>query len=182
MKNRENKEFLRVYKELMHYLTIRGLKPTIHRLDNEASKEYKDTITKNGVKYQLTPAQIHRRNLAERAILTFKNHFIAILQGVHSKFPANQWDLLLPQAELTVNLLRNSRLNPRLSSYEQLEGTFNYNTTPLAPMGIKAYAYEMPDNRKTWNEHGKEGWYVGPATEHYKCYKILIKVTLGPHQ
>ena len=52
MKNRENKEFLRVYTELMHYLTIRGLKPTIHRLDNEASKEYKNTMAKNDIKYQ----------------------------------------------------------------------------------------------------------------------------------
>jgi hypothetical protein len=29
------------------------------------------------IKYQLVPPHIHRRNAAERAIRTFKNHFIA---------------------------------------------------------------------------------------------------------
>ena len=45
-------------------------------MDNEAIAEYKHIITLEwGVKYQLVPAHIHRRNAAKRAIYTFKAHF-----------------------------------------------------------------------------------------------------------
>ena len=179
MKSRDEKEFLRVHDEVIEYLEVRGLKPSIQRLDNEASKAYKHQIKNHNMQYELTPAQIHRRNIAERAIQTFKNHFITILAGVDSKFPKNEWDKLLPQAEITINLLRSSRINPNLSAYEQMEGTFDYNKTPLAPLGIKTLAYEMPNSRASWAEHGKEGWYVGPAMEHYQCYEVLIKATKG---
>ena len=118
---------------------------------------------------QLTPAQMHRQNMAERAIQTFKNHFVSMLAGTNSSFPKNEWDLPLPQAELTMNLLRSSRLNPKLSAEEHMNGVFNCNRTPLAPLGIKALACEMPSHRGTWAEHGKEGWHMGPAKEHCQC-------------
>jgi hypothetical protein len=59
-----------------------------------------------GVTYQLVPPDMHRRNAAERAIRTFKAHFLGILTGVSGDFPRHLWDLLLTQAELTLNLLR----------------------------------------------------------------------------
>ena len=48
---------------------------------------------------------VHCCNRAEHAIRTFKDHFIAILAGIDKTFPKSLWDLLLPQAEITVNLL-----------------------------------------------------------------------------
>ena len=86
-------------------------------MDNEASKELKNDIVKYKIKYQLTPPNIHRINAAERAIRTFKNHFIAGLATVDPAFPIREWDRLLPQAELTLNLLRTSRLNPKVSAH-----------------------------------------------------------------
>lgn len=68
MKNKTDTEFLRVHSEVIDYLQSRGFKPTIQRLDNEASKAYTDNITKHNMKFQFTPAQMHRRNIAERAI------------------------------------------------------------------------------------------------------------------
>ena len=56
---------------------------------------------------------------------TFKNHFVAILCGTDPDFPLHIWDRLLPQALLTLNLLRASRINPRLSANAQLHGAFN---------------------------------------------------------
>ena len=179
MKDRTKEEFIRVYDEVIEELTSKGLKPTIQRLDNEVSKAYINNIKKHGMEYQLTPAQIHRRNIAERAIQTFKNHFITILAGTDSNFPKNEWDRLLPQAELTLNLLRTSRINPRLSAEKQQNGVFDYNRTPLAPQGIKVLSYEMPSHRASWAEHGEEGWYIGPARNHYQSYKVLIKRTRG---
>ena len=65
---------------------------------------------------------VHRRNAAERAIQTFKDHFIAGLASVDPQFPIQEWDRLLPQATITLNLLRNARVNPKLSSYAYLFG------------------------------------------------------------
>ncbi len=61
---------------------------------------------------QLVPPDTHRRNLAERAIQTFKSHFIAILAGLDQSFPITLWDRLLPQAILTLNLLRQAKVDP----------------------------------------------------------------------
>ena len=45
-------------------------------LDNEFSTEFKKTIVKDlGASYQLVPPNVHRRNVAERAIRTFKHIF-----------------------------------------------------------------------------------------------------------
>ena len=48
-----------------------------------------------GAKYQLVPPNAHRRNMTERAIRTFKAHFLAILAGVDPDFPKYMWDNLL---------------------------------------------------------------------------------------
>ena len=67
------------------------------------------------VSYQLVPPHVHRVNAAERAIQMFKNHFKAILASIDPDFSLGLWDLLLPQAVLTLNILRSSRSNPKLS-------------------------------------------------------------------
>ena len=56
--------------------------------------------------YQLVPPNVHRLNISERAIVTFKAHFLAILAGVDPNFTKYIWDNLLVQTELTINLLR----------------------------------------------------------------------------
>ena len=74
----------------MTRLEAKGLTVDLQIMDNEASKEYKKTITEQwNVTYQLVPPDMHRRNAAERAIRTFKAHFIAILAGVACDFPSN---------------------------------------------------------------------------------------------
>ena len=54
------------------------------------------------------PINNHRANPAERHTRTFKNHFISMLSSAHAHFPPGSWCHLLHQAELTVNLLRDS--------------------------------------------------------------------------
>ena len=102
----------------MAHLLTRGLSVDLQILDNEASAAYKEAIMlKWHSKFQLVPPEMHRRNQAERAIRTFKDHFLAILAGVDKSFPPYLWDLLLPQAELTLNLLHQSYLNPWISAW-----------------------------------------------------------------
>ena len=86
-------------------------------MDNECSAKFKSTLKEHNIAYELVPPHQHRRNVAERAIRTFKNHFLAGLATCDPDFPIREWDRLNQQAELTLNLLRNSRVNPNLSSW-----------------------------------------------------------------
>ena len=129
------------------------------------------------MEYQLVPPHIHRRNASERAIRTFKNHFIAGLASTDPNFPLSNWCRILPQAELTLTLLRASRLNPKLSAYAQLEGTFDFTCTPLAPPGTPVIIHEKPTTCQTWAPHGMDGWYLGPALHHYQCYRVWVPRT-----
>jgi len=115
--------------------------------------------------------------VAEQAIRTFKNHFIAGLCSVDKDFPIHLWDRLLPQAELTLNLLRGSRLDPTISAWAELHGPFDFNRTPIAPPGIRVLIHEKPSVRGTWAPHAVEGWYLGPALNSYRCYTVWSKDT-----
>jgi hypothetical protein len=136
MKNRGDKDMVRAFDLLIQSLIICGLKPHLQRLDNEASLALRNYLTKQGIEYQLAPPYIHRRNNAERAIQTFKNHFIAGLCSVDPNFSLKLWYKLLPQATITLNLLRKSRINPRMSAYAQLNGHFGFSRTLLAPLAL----------------------------------------------
>ena len=63
--------------------------------------------------YQLAMAHDHRRSIAEKAIQTFKHHFIAILCGTDEIFPHCTCGAgyLLEQAEHTLNMLRPFKNN-----------------------------------------------------------------------
>ena len=87
--------------------------------DNEPSTNFKHLITEElGINYQLVPLDIHRRNTAERAILTFKAHFLPVLAGIAPDFPKLLWDHLLPQTETNLNFLRQATLEPTKLAWE----------------------------------------------------------------
>ena len=73
-----------------------------------------------------------------------------------------------------MNLVRGSRINPKLSAWAQVNGLFDFNRRPLAPPGCRVLVHEKPQNRTTWSPHALDGWYVGPALESYRCYRIWI--------
>jgi hypothetical protein len=144
MKSRSASECVKAYDSVHQELTVKGFKPKLQTLDNEASAALKNFFTENDIAYQLVPPHCHRRNAAERAIGTFKEHFVAGLSSVHPSFPLRLWDRLLPQAEITLNLLRTSRLHPRLSAAAHFHGLVDYNKTDFAPSGCKIIAHEKP--------------------------------------
>jgi hypothetical protein len=116
MKSRSASEWVRAYDHIHQELTAKGFKPKLLTLDNEASAALKHFFTANDVEYQLVPTHCHRRNAAELAIRTFKEHFVAGLASVDPTFPLHLWNMLLPQAEITLDLFRTSRLHPQLSA------------------------------------------------------------------
>jgi hypothetical protein len=119
----------------------------------------------------------HRRNAPERAIQTFKGHFISVLAGVADGFPINQWDKLLPQTILTLNLLRQSNVAPNISAYAYHHGSFDYNQMPPAPMGCAVQFLIKPGRRKTFGEHSEDGFYLKTPEEHYRTHVIFAKKT-----
>jgi hypothetical protein len=102
---------------------------------------------------------------------------VAELSSVDPTFPLHLLDRLLPQAEITLNLLRTSRLHPQLSATARFHGLVDYNKTAFAPPGCKIIAYEKPGKRRTWAPHGQHGYYLGPAMHHYRCQNVYISST-----
>ena len=177
MKSRSGPHILEAYTQAVQMLTKHGLRPRLQRLDNEASAALKDFIRDIGIDFQLAPPNVHRRNAAERCIRTYKNHLISTFCGTDKDFPLHLWDRLLPQSLITLNHLRGSRINPKLSAYAQVYGIFDYNRTPMAPPGIRVLVHEKPKVRGTWAPHAADGWYTGPALDHYRCYTVYINET-----
>ena len=179
IKSREANDLVTGYEYLYSHLKEGGVTPQLHKLDNEASKQLIQAIKDNKCKYQLAPSYDHRTNPAERAWQTLKNHFLSTLYGVDPEFPRNQWDRLLPQAVMTLNMMRPSRVNPRISAYNQVWGNFRYDKTPLAPPGCKVVVHKSPEKRASFAYHGTVGFYVGPAMDHYRCYQIYVPESNG---
>ena len=102
-----------------------------------------------------------------------------MLCTTHSDFPLQAWGHLLPQAEITVNLLRGSNCHPSKSAWESMHGKrYDFDKHPIAPVGTKVVAFEGPEQRGTWAPHGIDGFYTGPALSHYRCYTVFIPTTV----
>jgi hypothetical protein len=177
IKDRKSPDLLRAFQVMEQELVARGLKPKLMKLDNEASKLLKTFPHQENNTFQLVSPYSHIRNSAERAIRSFKDHLIAGLCSTEKSFPMHLWDRLLPQAVITFNMLRTSRINPKLSAATHIYGQYDFNRAPMAPPGTRIIAHETPNRRRTWAPHGQDGWYIGPALEHNRCYTVYITRT-----
>jgi hypothetical protein len=135
MKSRSASEWFKAYDTVHQELAVKGFKPQLKTLYNEASPALKTFFTINDIAYQLVPPRGHCRNAAERAIRTFKEHFVVGISAVDPAFPLHLWYRLLSQAEITLNLLRTSRLHPQLYAAAHFHGLVDLNKTAFAPPG-----------------------------------------------
>ena len=72
----------------MTRLADRGHQVYVKILDKKVSADFKRTIVEDWcATYQLVSHNLHRINIAERAIFTFKAHFLSVLAGVDPNFP-----------------------------------------------------------------------------------------------
>jgi hypothetical protein len=181
MKSRSASEWVNAYDHIHQELTAKDFKPKLQTLDNEASSALKHFFTSNDVEYQLVPPHCHRRNAAERAIRTLKEHLVEGLSSEDPTFPLHLWDRLLPQAEITLHLMRTSRLHTQLSTAAHFHGLVIYNKTYFAPSGCKIIAQEKPGKRRIWAPHGQHGYSLGPAMHHYRCQNVYISATASEH-
>ncbi len=175
----DSANILAAYKKNFEYLVSKGYTPKLNVMDNQATKAIKAYLTPQDVALQLVEPHNHRVNAAERAIQTFKNRFIGALGTTDSEFPIQLWDKLAPQVQDSINLLRRSRVNPAISVYETLEGPYDWNRYPLAPLGTKSIIYEDSDTRASWAPHGLDAWHLGPSKDHYRCHLYFVPETSG---
>ena len=81
---------------------------------------------------------------------------------------------MLPQAQMTLNMLRASNMNKQMSAHETIFGKYDFNKTPIAPPGTKSIIYVTSNLRKTFDPRGKLCWYIVPSLQHYRCMKFFI--------
>ena len=55
-----------------------------------------------------------------------------------------------------------------------MEGAFDFNKTPLALLGCPVLVHEAPTQRKSWDPLAVDAFYIGPAMDHYRCYKVYV--------
>ena len=131
------------------------------------------------VNIQLVEPHNHRVNAAERAIQTLKNHLIAGLSTWDASFPSLLWNKIVPQAQDSINMLRTSRVHPRLLAYSVLEGIHDFNRHPWALLGTRGTIFNPPETRTSFGPHAIDAWYIGPAPQHYCCYNFFLPSTRG---
>lgn len=168
---------INTFTENIKYLENRGFRPQHNIMDNVASHAIKKFLEKENIKFQLVEPHNHRVNAAERAIQTFKNHFISGLCTCDKDFPLQLWSRLVKQAQDSLNLLRTSRCHPKISAFDALEGTHDFNRVPFAPPGTRATIFNPPEIRSSWGPRATDAWYIGPVWNHYRCLSFYIPKT-----
>ena len=110
-------------------------------------------------------------------IQTCRNHLISGLSTTDPDLTISEWDLLISQCMITLNLLSNYRVNPSLSAYTYLFGPYDYNKSTMAPPGTCVIFCNKPANCTFWGHHGMKGWYISPSLEPYICMQCYIPAT-----
>ncbi len=145
-------------------------------MDNEAPKGLRQHFIAHDIQYRFVPPFTKRSNKAEPAIQTFKRHFIAILAGTHPSLTINFWHELIPQAEITLNMIRAFADQPNISAYHGIHRKpYDFLSYPLAPCGTLVLLHNS--FRKKWDNFGHIGFYLGPAASHYRSYRCMVQET-----
>ena len=81
----------------------------MHWIDSESPQSLKDSMIKD-LAFQLVLPNIHRRDLVEQAISTFKDHVLVDLAIIDSTPPTNLRYRLLSRATMTMKIIRQSKI------------------------------------------------------------------------
>ena len=83
----------------------------------------------------------------------------------------------IPQDNMTLNLLRSSRTNPKLSVHTFAHGKFDFRTTHMAQPGTKVPIHKHPNNRAFWDLNGEVTRCAGPSLNYYRCVQCCMPRT-----
>lgn len=178
MPDRGNAAYDLATRDILSTFRSGGNLPPLLRVDNELSNALADSIQRRfNLTIERAPPQNHRTLRAERAIQTWKNHFIATLCTAPDHFPLTEHDRLLPYSLLTLNLMRESHTRPGISAWEHIHGPLNWPGCIFAPPGLAVLAYQPKDLRGTWGPHGQAGFFLGPQLASYRTHRVFIPST-----
>jgi hypothetical protein len=104
LKDQTDNSLLAAFEDVYTYLTDRGFPPQLNVMDNQCSKTIQKFIESNNAKIQLCNPDDHRVNAAERAIQTWKNHWLAGLGTLDPNCPLQLWCQFIEQGQDTLNM------------------------------------------------------------------------------
>ena len=145
-------------------------------MDNETSAEVEAFIKEQNTDVQYTAPGRHCAP-AEKAVQTYKSCFKSTTASLPPDFPISYWCRLLPQIDLSVNIVRPCRQNPKLSAWAAMEGEFHFDSRPITSLGTAVLIYKHPGNRTTFGHNTKKSWYIGPCLNHYRTFKTILPST-----
>ena len=100
---------------------------------------------------------------------THKGHYKSCLADEDPNSIISEWDRIILQTNITLNILRSSRANPKLSEYSYVHGLCDFTCAPVAFLGTNVLVHSNPDKRNSWDLNEESRWYVGPSLNHYQC-------------
>lgn len=118
-------------------------------------------------------------NIAKPVVKTAKYHLITVLTTLNWSCPIKLWRRTVKKIEDILNMFRTSRNNTTKTAYQETEGAFNWNATPLAPVRTRAMVFIHPDNHSTFAPHCDTGHVVGRAPRHYCLLEFYIPAMRG---
>ena len=166
------------YEEMLDFFKQRMHAVEMVRLDQECPPLLQQAFRLAFVNHQRAPAGNHRTNSAERAIRSWKNHFIASLCTMDRLCPLQLWALMVRQCELTLNLIRPSYRNKSISAWQELHRTrYPFHSQPFGPVGCKVFIHLRSLERASWSPHAEEGFYLGPLANAHRQHRVWVTAT-----
>ncbi len=100
-----------------------------------------------------------------------------VLLGLMPRFHRTSGISFYLRPNWLINLLRQATINQKISTWEYFNGPFDFNEMLLAPVGCRVLIHTKPRTRRSWDYRAKQGFYTGPAFDHYRCYKLVKSET-----
>jgi hypothetical protein len=170
IKNRSEPEQIKAYTKILNRAK-QGSTLKMHWMDNEASKGVKDLLVNTyKLTYQLVPPHIHRRNAAEvqksfyRRIELIMNSPCAC--GIGYSHRPKSHSTSCDNRE-SIQKSRHKRPSTENSTSTKRHWRHRMQSTRTRKTG----------QRNSWDPHGAKGYYIGPATEHYRCFRTYVPKT-----
>jgi hypothetical protein len=188
LKNQKEPMLIAAQTRALERMRRQGIVPKHQILDNQCHGVMKQAIKETTLSdrsiskmtYELVPPEEHQRNMAEKCVQTFKDHFVGVLSGCAKTMSMQLWCQLLPQVERQLLLLQQSQVNPGMSAYAHVyQGQDNYSKHRFVPIGMESLVHVEPHKQLTHAQHCEKGFVIGTSFEHYRCQKIWMKDTHG---
>jgi hypothetical protein len=178
LNDRSAVSYVKAYRLVIKFFTTKGYVIDIARLDNETSKQLEAFLSDANIPFQYVPPNDHCINRAERAIQSFKNHFISVLATIDDSFPMAHWDELLLQTELTLSILRSFACNT-IQRYRPITASIGFHTTGLHIYGPGWYIRQRRIPRVTATTQLR--WMVPrPRIKTLSSFHVLRKESMRP--